>query len=189
MEPNGDIWTQTVAAIATELYIRILSFAPDFVGALLILVIGFVVARLVARGVGSALASAGVAYSHVIDLIVRYALLTIVVVTALDQLGIDTTLLTTALTVLLGGVALALGLALGLGSGEIVRNIIAGFYARHNCSLGHQVLVGDQSGTLKSIGAVKTILQTDKGPVSLPNSALVEEVVLDSTAEAEEHCP
>jgi small-conductance mechanosensitive channel len=100
-----------------------------------------------------------------------------VLILALEQLGIETTLLTTVAAVLITATALALALAFGLGSRELAHNIMAGFHAKETFSVGQQVDVRGHIGRLASIGPVKTVIETDNGMVSLPNSTLTDDVV------------
>src|SRR5690606_31500691 len=86
-------------------------FLPHFATALVLVIAGFVVAgwlgRAVVRAVGGS-RRLDPTFAPVLATIVRYAVLAIVLVAALGQLGVETTSLLAAL----GAIGLAIGLAL-----------------------------------------------------------------------------
>jgi small-conductance mechanosensitive channel len=137
---------------------------------------------VVGDAVGALTTHTGVSTGPVVGQAVRYILLIFVVILTLEQLGVKTTLLTTVAIALIAATALALALAFGLGSREVARNIMAGFHATEDLALGQYLTVRGHTGRLVHIGPVKSVIHTEAGRVSLPNSALVEEeVTLGST--------
>jgi small-conductance mechanosensitive channel len=159
-----------------EAFGALLAYLPNVIAAALILLFGGLIARL-AGDTASALLSQTSAGGTAGQL-VRYVTLGFVLILAVEQLGIQTTLLTTAAVVLLGATALALALAFGFGSREIAHNIMAGFHAREAFVEGEHLTVRGHRGTLVRIGSVKSTIKTEAGLVTLPNAALVEEEVL-----------
>jgi small-conductance mechanosensitive channel len=129
---------------------------------------------------------AGVAAGPALGQIVRYTLLVFTIILALGQLGIQTDLLTIAASALVIATTLALALAFGFGSRDLARNIMAGYHAKEAFQEGQQLSVRNHSGHLVSIGTVKSVIKTEKGMVSLPNSVLTEEeVTVMESGEAE----
>lgn len=153
-------------------------YLPSVLAAALILLLGGLIARVVGDTVGALATQAGVAAGPTLGQTVRYALLVVVVILTLEQLGLETTLLTTLATALIGATALALALAFGFGSRDVARNIMAGFHAKDAFRPGQHLTVRGHTGRLTSIGPVKAVLATSAGEVSLPNSALTDEEVL-----------
>ena len=107
----------------------------------------------------------------------RYILLVFVIILALEQLGMQTTMLTTAALALIGATALALALAFGTSSRELAHNIMAGFHAKESFHAGQQVKVRGFVGRLVEVGSVKAVIETEDGLVSLPNFVLADEEV------------
>jgi small-conductance mechanosensitive channel len=163
----------------------LVGYLPSVLAAALILLLGSLMARVVGDAIGALAIQSGVGGGAVLGQIVRYMLLIFVTILALGQLGIETMLLTIVTIVLIAAVALALALALGIGSRDLARNIMAGMHAKDTFTTGQQLRVRHHSGRLRSIGAVKTILETDAGLVSLPNAALTEEEVIVVEPEAD----
>jgi len=155
----------------------LIGYLPNVLAAALILLLGSLLARLVGDAVGSMSGRAGITGGEVAGQLVRYALLIFVFIVTLGQLGIETALLTTVTVVLITATTLALALAFGLGSRDLARNIMAGLHARDTFAPGQELHVGQHRGRLLSIGAVKAVIETEEGLVSLPNARLTEEEV------------
>lgn len=155
----------------------LIAYLPNVLAAALILLLGSLLARIVGDAVAGMATGAGVAGGEAAGGLVRYALLIFVFIVTLGQLGIETALLTTVTVVVITAATAALALAFGLGSRDLARNIMSGLHARDAFAPGQEVRVGGHQGRLLSIGAVKAVIETDGGLVSLPNARLTEEEV------------
>lgn len=80
---------------------------------------------------------------------------------AIAQLKIDTEMVRIVTSLLLGGAAVAFGISFGLGTREIVRNMVAGFYARKVLEIGKRTEIAGQQGILKAITATHAILEDE----------------------------
>ncbi len=152
-------------------------YLPSVIAAALILLLGSLIARVVGDAVGALANQTGVGSGPALGQAVRYILLAVVAILALEQLGVQTTLLVVAAAALIGATALSLALAFGIGSREVARNIMAGFHAKDAFSLGQSLNVRGYTGRLVNIGPVKAVLETESGLVSLPNFVLTDEEV------------
>jgi small-conductance mechanosensitive channel len=96
---------------------------------------------------------------------------------AISQLRIDTEMVRLVTSVLLAGAALAFGLSFGLGTRDLVKNLVAGFYARKVLEVGKVVEIAGQQGTLAAITATHIILeQPDKQSVSIANTMFLDQI-------------
>ena len=162
------------------------AFLPRLVIASAIFLVGAFIARVAGDGITAMSEQSNLPSGRVLGQAVRYSLLLVVVILALDELGVQTTILTTIIIVTIAAVALSLALAFGLGNREVAHSIMAGFHAREEFKPGQHLTVGDHSGKLIRIGATKALIDTDQGPISLPNVVLLNEVVR-LTLEDESH--
>ena len=153
------------------------AFLPRLVVATAIFLVGAFVARVLGDAVTAMAVQSNIPSGRVLGQAVRYSLLLVVVILALDELGVQTTILTTIIIVTLAAVALGLALAFGLGNRQLAHGIMAGFHAREEFKAGQELTVGDQSGRLLRIGATKALLETSEGQISIPNVVLLNEVV------------
>ena len=102
----------------TELLGRLMLLVPRLVLALLIVAFGTYFARFVGNAVVSYCRSEGVRDGEALGRLARYAILTFVMIIALDQLDIGGAIVREAFLIVLAGVVLAIALAFGLGGRE-----------------------------------------------------------------------
>jgi small-conductance mechanosensitive channel len=162
----------------TETLSLLVAYLPNILAAVLILLMGSVLAHIVGDAVGALAIGSGVSGGLVLGQATRYTILIITVILALEQLNIQTTLLVALVIILAATIALALGLAFGLGNRALARNIMAGFHAKEMFTAGQTLTIRSHTGRLVSIGPVASVLETEAGRVSLPNKVLVNEEVL-----------
>jgi small conductance mechanosensitive channel len=106
------------------------------------------------------------------------ALLVLVVLAALEQLGINTT---SALAVF-GAFSLAVGLAVKDSLSNFASGVMIAFFEPF--SLGHYVEAGGSSGTVVEVGMFNTILRTpDNKIIIVPNSVVYNGTIVNYSAE------
>jgi len=156
---------------------NILSFLPHVFASFLILVGGALLAQFIGHWVQIGVATAGVEYHKSLGKGARLLLMVIASITAIEELGVDlsplTGALTNSITIFIGGIALAFG----MGARETVRNILAGYYAREHFSLGDQIEIEGWTGILNAIGTINSEVTLDEGNLIIPNKNLTETVV------------
>jgi small-conductance mechanosensitive channel len=156
---------------------NLLNFLPNMIAAVIIFLLGGVIAQFVGNLVTTLGTASGITYAARLGRIIQYLISLFVVVLALGQLGIDTAILVTAITIGIAAFGLALGLALGLGARAVVYNILAGYYMRQRFPIGQPISYFDVRGEISAVGGVSTVVRTGDGDVVIPNSALLESVV------------
>ena len=148
----------------------IVTYSFSVLGAVLLLVIGFVVAGLVERWIYAGLGQVSgfdLTLRRFFSKIARYVVLGLVVVMVLGQFGIQTASVIAAIG--------AVGLAIGLALQGTLQNIAAGIMllALRPLRIGEYVEVGSITGTVEEIGLFATRLRAADGIYVLaPNSTL-----------------
>jgi hypothetical protein len=99
--------------VAAQLLEQVVTFLPNVVASIFILIVGIFAASFVAATVRTAASNAGVAQSQVLSEIVQGHVIIFAGVAALQQLGIQ--FVGEVFLIILAGFSLALGLAFGLG--------------------------------------------------------------------------
>jgi len=99
----------------TDLLGRVVLFAPKLLIAMLIVVFGSYCARFVGNAVQSYCVDAQIPDADVLSGIVRYVIMTFVVMIALSQVEVGGDIVQRTFLIILGGLMLALALAFGLG--------------------------------------------------------------------------
>ena len=143
---------------------------PGLVTALIILVVGYYAASWAARGAGSLMSRANtndLTLVPVVTNVVRYAILVVVVIAALAQLGVQTT----SVLAVIGAAGLAIGLAL---QGTLA-NIAAGIMLLwlRPFRVGDYVEISSVAGTVEEINLFHSRLRSWDGIYKfVPNSQL-----------------
>ncbi|MBC8509175.1 MAG: mechanosensitive ion channel [Chloroflexi bacterium] len=161
----------SVAIVPLQSFI---GYLPNILAAILILVIGALLAQMLSQAVQAAVAGMGVDFHEGIGKTVQGLLLVFTVVLAVEQLGLDITLLTNTLTNLITILVAGLALAFALGGHQIARNVLAGYYAREQFVLGEELTIDGERGTLEAIGTLSAEINTPEGCVVIPNTRLTE---------------
>src|SRR5262245_12698829 len=154
-------------------------FAPNLVGAVLTLVIGVWVAKLVTKGLRSLFMRGKVdeSLAHFLSGLVYYGLLALVLIAVAGKLGVETT----SFVALLGAVGLAVGFALQGSLGNVAAGVMILFFRPFR--VGDAIEAGGQSGVVQEIGVFATILATaDNRKVIVPNSAITGGSIVNATA-------
>ena len=112
------------AALPEEFARTMFGYIPNLLAALLILVVGSVLARFLARSVLIGTVNLQVPAARLLAMGVKWLVLILAWAMALEHLGIGRQILPLAFGILFGGIVLALALALGLGSKELVRGLL-----------------------------------------------------------------
>lgn len=99
----------------TELLGRVMFFVPRVIVALLLIAFGAYFARFVGKAVFTYCRGIGVRDAAALGRIAQYAIMTFVIVIALDEINIGGSFLIQAFLIVLGGLVLAMALAFGLG--------------------------------------------------------------------------
>lgn len=152
----------------------LIGYLPNVLAAVLVLWLTMVGARFVRDLVTTGLNQLEGNFSDVIAKITEWTIIVFGGVIALSQLGFDTTILTTNIAVILGGVLLALALAFGLGARNVAGSLVAGYFAGRDLNVGDKVVVGDIKGTIEKLGPVYMTVKTTKGSTVVANRHIAE---------------
>jgi hypothetical protein len=155
----------------------LLTYLPQLFSAIVVFVIGFYIAGFIQRALISVLETLSVASARIISNFAFYLILVIVSLTALNQAGVETGLLTSNVTIIVGGMILAFAISFGIGSRDILKNILSSFYSKTNFQIGQEIKVGDIEGVIVKIDITSCVLKTSSGTIILPVSKLLTEIV------------
>jgi len=107
---------------------QVLLFIPNVIVALMVLVIGGLLAKALGGVVRGATAEAGLGNPDLLANIARVGVWGFAIVIAVNQIGIASTLVNTLFMGFVGALALAAGLAFGLGGRDTAGQIVRGWY-------------------------------------------------------------
>ena len=168
LDPQNALTTLQVGL--AELSTLIVSYAFSAVGAVLLLIIGYIAAGIARRSVHAGLGQIkgfDETLRGFFAKLARYAVLVLVIVMVLGQFGVQTASIIAAIG--------AIGLAIGLALQGTLQNIAAGIMllALRPLRVGEYVEAGGIAGTIEEIGLFATRLKSLDGLYVLaPNSTL-----------------
>lgn len=111
----------SIDAESTSLLVRsVFAYIPNIIGAILVLFVGSVVARFLARSVLIGAVNMNFQYARLLSAGVKWLVIVLAVAMALEHLRIGPGIVELAFGILFGGIVLTLALAVGLNSKELV---------------------------------------------------------------------
>lgn len=157
---------------------RLIAYIPSLVAATLIVVFGLLLARLLGGVVSSGAAAAGFPNAARLGFLVQLLAAGLVVVVAIEQLGVGTAVLVGPLTAVLAALGLSAGLAFALGAYPIVTHILAGHFLKQSLPRDTFVEIDGERGVVERIGAIDTVLRNGDRTWSVPNAKLINQTVI-----------
>lgn len=153
--------------------VSIFGYLPTLFSALLIFAGGLYLANIIKKALLSLFESMGIGGSKFISNTIFYLIVFFISITALNQAGIDTEIITSNFTMFLGAFLFAVALGFGLGSREVFSDIFKMFYARKTYMVGDKISFGDVEGTIEAIDNISVTLKTRDGKLVVPIKDIV----------------
>lgn len=104
----------------TMLAQALFAYIPNIIGAVLVLLVGVIVARFLGRSVLIGAVNMNLQHARLLSVGAKWLVIVLAVAMALDHLRIAPGIVELAFGILFGGIVLSLSLAVGLGSKELV---------------------------------------------------------------------
>ena len=151
-------------------------FLPRLFAALVVVVVGVVVADKVELLVSERLRGIKLPEIGLLPLVARYSMLFVAVLIALSQIGVAVL----ALIVLLGAYALALIVFTALATKDLLASGTAGVYLLLDqpYSIGDEVQVGGRHGIVQEVDLLVTRIETDGEEYIVPNRTVLEDGIV-----------
>ncbi len=112
------------AAIPSRFALTVFQYVPHLLAALIIIVIGTVLAQFLSRAVLIGAVNMQIQSARALSLVVKWVVLIVAASMAIEELSIGRQILVLAFGILFGGVVLAAALAVGLGARDVVGRMI-----------------------------------------------------------------
>lgn len=156
---------------------ELLGYLPQLFTALVIFILGLLFANFVKNGLKSLFESMDLSGGKMISQVVFFLLLTFIAVTALNQAGIDTAIITSNITMIMAAFLLAFAIAFGLGAKHVVGKLMHTFYARKMFEVGQKISFNDKTYTIDEVKSISIVLKNDNGRLIVPINELMENQV------------
>ena len=116
--------------------------------------------------------------------IAHYTIVIIAILIAVDQVGINITVLANFIDIFLAALLFGAAFAFGLGARTSVSNILASYYVQNRYHPGQIVRIGEIEGEIIQLAPTSVIIETSQGQVTVPARKFSEET---STLLKKEH--
>ena len=156
---------------------NLLGYLPQLFSALVIFTIGLILANVIKKGLKSFFDSMDLSGGKIISQIVFFLILVFTSITALNQAGVDTQIITSNITLILGAFLLAFALAFGFGAQKVVGDLLRTFYARKTYEIGQVIEFNGVKGEVVAIDGITVTLKTEQGKLVIPIKDIVESQV------------
>lgn len=150
------------------IFTSIASFIPRFIGAILIIVIGFIIADFFGKIFEEASRSflQEDILSSVSGAVIKYTISLITIIMALSLIGLDVISITIAFSVIL----VAIITVLILGIKDIFPNYTAGMQIKKLVKPGEFITVGQYTGIVEKIESFSVIIRDGQKKIAIPNT-------------------
>ncbi|MDP3314434.1 mechanosensitive ion channel domain-containing protein [Lutibacter sp.] len=153
---------------------NLLRYLPKLFSAIALFMIGMYVANFVKTAIKGLFDSFDLSGSRIISSLVFYLIAILITITALNQAGIETDIITNNLTIILGAFLGAIAIGFGFGSKDVIADLLRTFYTRKNFEVGQKILFKNIEGTIESIDNITVTIKTEKSKIVLPIKDIVE---------------
>lgn len=154
-----------------------IAYLPILISALGIFVLGVYVASIVKKAVAESIKSLEMSGSNLISNIVFYLIVVFVSITALNQAGINTEIITNNIIIVLGAILTSFTIAFGLGARDVMQRLLFGFYSKRNFEIGQHIVTKDVEGTIEKIDNICITIKTEEGRVVMPIKQFVNQKI------------
>lgn len=161
---------EDIRILLEQVYAVLVNYGLNVLGALAIIIIGFMAAGWARRSLERALSRSGRVDATLVRFfgsLLRYAIIAFVVIAALQQFGVQAT----SLVAVFGAAGLAIGLALQGTLSNVAAGVMLLMFRPFK--IGDFITAGGQTGTVKEIGLFTTEMATgDNVKIIVPNSQI-----------------
>jgi small-conductance mechanosensitive channel len=165
---------------------KIAVYVPNLMVAAAILIAGYILSLIAREQFESDVqGSAQQAATRPFGKLAQVIVLAISLVVALDQLGVDVTLLIALAIVAASAVGIAFGVSFSLGARDYMTNIIGIRTARSKLHAGQRIRIDQIEGRLLEITPTQIALETEEGKALIPGRLFDTQVTLILTSDQE----
>ena len=157
---------------------KLISLLPTLLSAVILFIIGVYIATFIRDVTRAATSTLSIGAGKAISNVVFYFLVTIVTLTALKQANVDTSIITSNVTLILGAFLGGAALAYGLAARNVMTNMLGAFFNRRKFVKGQHIEVAGVIGRVVDMDNISiTIVTETEDLVILPAKVLLDEQI------------
>jgi len=162
----------------TDLLKEFMILLPNLVVAIIILILGLLIAEAIRKMVQGTCESLGIPAAKVIGTFVFFFVMINALMIALKKATIPTQFLTDNLTVLFGGIVAAFAIGYGLASKGIMSSFLSSYYSKSRFNIGDTISIDGSQGEIVEMDSTTIVIYGDGKRVVVPLSKFTEEKVI-----------
>jgi len=155
----------------------LINYIPNLLSAVLIFIIGLVIADFLKDITVTTCESLGIPSAKIIGSILFYFIFLTVTMSALDQAKISTDLINSSFMIIMSGVVASFALGYGLASKDMMANFLASFYVKNKFEAGDKITVDGIDGQIEMMDNKSFTLKTNDRKIVFPLSKLSKDKV------------
>lgn len=152
---------------------KLMGYLPQLFVAIVIFIVGSTIVSVIRDVIRGATSSMGIATGKFISEFVFYMLFIIVILTSLGQAGIDTSIITSNMLLILGAILITASISYGFASRDILSNILASYFNKKTFVVGQHIEVGHLKGEIVQISNISVFIKNSDGIVVIPSHKLI----------------
>ncbi len=143
-------------------------YLPKLLAGLVVIFFGIIFSRLASDLVKSRTFKSGIYSRTMLGRVIKYIIMVISIIIAINQVGIDISFLTSLTYILVASLLFGAAMAFGMGAKVSVSNILASHYITRNYSEGNLIRIGEHEGRIIKITSTSVYLESESGQVIIP---------------------
>jgi len=150
------------------IFTSVAAFIPRFIGAILIIAVGFIIADFFGKIFEEATRSflEEDVLSSFVGGLAKYSITLIAIIMALSLLGLDVIALTVMFTLILAAIIVVMI----IGIKDVFPNYTAGIHLKKIIKPGEFITIGDHSGVVEKLEPLSIVLKDGQKRITIPNS-------------------
>ncbi|MEN3324011.1 mechanosensitive ion channel domain-containing protein [Mariniflexile soesokkakense] len=156
---------------------NLLRYLPRLFSAIALFMVGLYIANFIKKAIQGLFESFDLVGERAISSLVFYVIIVTITITALNQAGINTDIITNNLTIILGALLLTIAIGFGFGSKEIIKSLLFSFYSKRNFEVGQTISIDNITGEIESIDNICICIKVKDDVIVIPINELVDKRV------------
>lgn len=161
----------------SDLMTNFMNYIPKLLMAMMVLVIGVVLADMVKKAVLTACESLAIPAAKLISNVAFYFLFLNIIMISLKQADLQTDFIENNISIVLGGVVLAFALGYGIASKGLMASMLSSFYNKEKVMIGQTISIDGTKGKVVKVEGTSITLETEDSHVIIPLSKLMSDKV------------
>jgi hypothetical protein len=153
---------------------QLIGYIPNILAGLIVAIITFSFSRIVKDLIVVSLERLEVTYRNTLGNVVQILINVFGLLIAVNQLGLDLSLIYTNITLIIGAILITLVIVFSLGSKSVVANMIAGYYVQKMVKVGDNINVGGVKGRIKELTSINMLVEANGETVLVPYTKILD---------------